>query len=67
VAEICARLASDFCQYIQQFRVGQIVLFGWLSALSQLASSVREGGGVWQLPIALHSLTLPTYLGILVG
>ena len=43
----------------QQFRVGQIVWFGSLSAISQLANRVGEGGGVWQLSIALHSLTLP--------
>ncbi len=43
----------------QQFRVGQIVWFGWLSAISQLASRAGEGGGVWQLCILwLHSLTL---------
>jgi hypothetical protein len=36
----------------QQFRVGQIVWFGWLSAISQLASREREGGGVWQ--VSLH-------------
>jgi hypothetical protein len=44
----------------QQFRVGQIVWFGCLSAISQLASRLEEGGGVWQLvSIALHRLTLP--------
>ncbi len=37
----------------QQFRVGQIVWFGWLSAISQLASRVVEGWGVW------HSVTQP--------
>jgi hypothetical protein len=42
----------------QQFRVGQIVWFGCLSAVSQLASRVGEGGGVWQL--CLHSVTQPT-------
>jgi hypothetical protein len=41
----------------QQFRVGQIVWFGWLSAISQLASRVGEGGGVWQL--CLHSVIQP--------
>ncbi len=41
----------------QQFRVGQIVWFGWLSAISQLSSRVGEGGGVWQL--SLHSVTEP--------
>ncbi len=41
----------------QQFRVGQIVWFGWLSAISQPASTVGEGGGVWQL--CLHSVTQP--------
>jgi hypothetical protein len=41
----------------QQSRVGQIVWFGWLSAISQLASRVGEGGGVWQL--CLHSVTQP--------
>jgi hypothetical protein len=39
----------------QQFRVGQKVWFGWLSASSQLSSRVGEGGGVWQL--FLHSIT----------
>jgi hypothetical protein len=45
----------------QQFRVGQIVWFGCLSAISQLASRVGEGGGVGGnfVSIALHSLTLP--------
>ncbi len=59
VAEISARLAGNFCQYrtYQQSRVGQIVWFGWLSAISQLASRVEEGGGVRQL--CLHSVTHP--------
>jgi hypothetical protein len=41
----------------QLFRVGQIVWFGCLSAISQLASRVGEGGGVRQL--SLHSVTQP--------
>ncbi len=41
----------------QQSRVGQIVWFGCLSAISQLASRVGEGGGVTQL--CLHSVTQP--------
>ncbi len=41
----------------QQSRVGQIVWFGCLSAISQLASRVGEGGGVRHF--FLHSLTLP--------
>ncbi len=41
----------------QQSPVGQIVWFGWLSANSQLASRVGEGGGVWQL--CLHCVTQP--------
>jgi hypothetical protein len=41
----------------QQSRVGQIVWFGWLSAISQLAGRVGEGGGVRQL--CLHSVTQP--------
>jgi hypothetical protein len=41
----------------QQLRLGQKVWFGWLSAISQLASRVGEGGGVWQL--CLHSVTQP--------
>ncbi len=41
----------------QQFRVGQIVWFGSLFAISQLASRVGKGGGVWQL--CLHSVTQP--------
>jgi hypothetical protein len=41
----------------QQSHVGQIVWFGCLSAISQLAS--REGEWGNSLSIALHSLTLP--------
>jgi hypothetical protein len=41
----------------QQVRVGQIVWFGCLSAISQLTSREGEGGGVWQL--CLHSVTQP--------
>ena len=41
----------------QQTRVGQIVWFGCLSAILQLASRVGEGGGVRQL--CLHSVTQP--------
>ena len=41
----------------QQSRVGQIVWFGCLSAISQLASREGEGGGVRQL--CLHSVTQP--------
>jgi hypothetical protein len=41
----------------QQSRVGQIIWFGWLSAISQLASRVGEGGGVRQF--FLHSVTQP--------
>jgi hypothetical protein len=41
----------------QQFRAGQIVWFGWLTAISLLANRVGEGGGVWQL--CLHSVTQP--------
>jgi hypothetical protein len=41
----------------QQFRVGQIIWFGWLCAISQLASRVGEGGGVWQ--VCMHSVTQP--------
>jgi hypothetical protein len=52
VAEICARLAGNFCQYMAN---GQIVWFGCLSAISQLASREGEGGGVRQL--CLHSVT----------
>jgi hypothetical protein len=44
----------------QQFRVGQKVWFGCLSAISQLASRVGEGGECGNsASIALHSLTLP--------
>jgi hypothetical protein len=41
----------------QLFRVGQIVWFGWLSAISQLAS---KGGGMgsWAT-LCLHSVTQP--------
>ncbi len=41
----------------QQTRVGQIVWFGSLSAILQLASRVGEGGGLRQL--CLHSVTQP--------
>ncbi len=41
----------------QQSRVGQIVWFGCLSAISQLASRVGEGGGVRHF--FLHSVTQP--------
>ncbi len=41
----------------QQSDVGQIVWFGCLSAILQLASRVGEGGGVRQL--CLHSVTQP--------
>ena len=41
----------------QESRVGQIVWFGCLSAISQLASREGEGGGVRQL--CLHSVTQP--------
>jgi hypothetical protein len=44
----------------QQSRVGQIVWFGCLSAISQLASRVGEGGGVRQL--WLGSLKMNTAL-----
>ncbi len=54
VAEICARLAVSTSQHSS---VGQIVWFGCLSAISQLASRVGEGGGVRQL--FLHSVTQP--------
>ncbi len=57
VAEICARLARISVSTWQQSRVGQIVWFGWLSAILQLASRVGEGGGVRQL--CLHSVTQP--------
>jgi len=48
----------------QQSRVGQMVWFGSLSAISQLASRGR-GMGVGQLSasIALHSHTLPAPSG----
>jgi hypothetical protein len=41
----------------QESGVGQIVWFGCLSAISQLASREGEGGGVRQ--ICLHSVTQP--------
>ena len=41
----------------QESSVGQIVWFGCLSAISQLASREGEGGGVRQL--CLHSVTQP--------
>ncbi len=34
-----------------------VLAVGWLSVISQLASRVGEGGGVWQL--CLHSVTQP--------
>jgi hypothetical protein len=42
---------------LQQLRLGQLVWFGWLSAISQLDSGVGEGGGVGQL--CLHCVTQP--------
>ncbi len=57
VAEICARLAAISVSTWQEGRMGQIVWFGWLSAISQLASRVEEGGGVGQL--CLHIVTQP--------
>jgi hypothetical protein len=58
VAEICALgWPAISVSTFQQSRVGQIVWFGWLSAKSQLASRVGEGGGVRQL--CLHSVTQP--------
>ncbi len=44
---------------IQQSRVGQIVWFGCLSAISQLASREAEGGRVRQpeIQLCLHSVT----------
>jgi hypothetical protein len=57
VAEICARLAVISVSTLQQSRVGQIVWFGSLSAISQLAS--RGGGmGSWAT-LCLHSVTQP--------
>jgi hypothetical protein len=44
----------------QLFRVGQIVWFGWLSAISQLASR-GEGMGSWAT-LCLHTVTLYTAL-----
>ncbi len=41
----------------QQLRLGQIVWFGWLSAISQVASRVGQGGGVGR--ICLHDFTQP--------
>ena len=44
----------------QESRVGQIVWFGCLSAISQLDSRDGEGGGVRQHCLhSLHSLSLP--------
>ncbi len=40
-----------------KLHLGQIVWFGWLSVISQLASMVGEGGGVGQ--ICCHSVTQP--------
>ncbi len=57
VAETVARMAVISVSTWQQLRLGQIVWFGWLSAISQLASRVGEGGGVGQ--ICLHSITQP--------
>ncbi len=50
----------NLCQVGRQFlsvESGRKVLFGWLSAISQLASRVGEGGGVGQL--CLHSVKQP--------
>ncbi len=53
----CLPTSNSYHPMIQLFRVGQIVWFGCLSAISQLASRVGEGGGVRQL--CLHSVTQP--------
>ncbi len=61
VAETCARLAGNFCQYRtwQQLRLGQMVWVGWLPAISQLGSRVGERDGVGHWQICLHSITQP--------
>jgi hypothetical protein len=56
VAEICARLAGNFCQYMTRVSCWANSLV-WVSAISQLASREGEGGGVRQL--CLHSVTQP--------
>ncbi len=58
VAEICARLAGNFCQYMARVTSGaKSLVWVQLSAISQLASRVGEGGGVGQP--CLHIVTQP--------
>ncbi len=57
VAEICARLAGNFCQYMTTVscRANSLV---WVAVCYFTAASrVGEGGGVWQL--CLHSVIQP--------
>ncbi len=55
VAETCATLAGNLCQYLTRVMSGANNLVR--SAFSQLASRVGEGGEVGQ--ICLHSVTQP--------
>jgi hypothetical protein len=59
VAEICARLAGNFCQYMTTVScwANSLVRVSVCYSISQLASRVGEGGGVWKL--CLHSVTQP--------
>ncbi len=57
VAEICARLACNFCQDMTTVSCWANSLVWVAVCYSQLASRVGEGGGVWQL--CLHSVTQP--------
>jgi hypothetical protein len=58
----CARARFAGCTYLRHIILGlNTVWFGWLSAKSQLASRVGEGGGVRQL--CLHSVTQLTLPG----
>jgi hypothetical protein len=45
-AEICARLAANYCQKLTTVKYGPNDLVGRLSAISQLASRVGRRGGV---------------------
>ncbi len=59
LSPLCLKLVQDWpvisVSTWQQLRLGQIVWFGWLSAISHLACRVGEGGGVGK--ICLQSIT----------
>ncbi len=58
MADICARLACNFCQYLTTVTSGANSLVGWLSAILQLAGWESDGELGKSVSIALHNLTL---------